>query len=239
MCGKNGKLLMFGLFFIFCCKETTSECKQLTPCSCKFSNGYGYSLWTLANSTPYSASIDENRTLLFHPCTNEVLTHNSECNKESVSVCLDKGNDSLILGKAEETHITIKPVKSVPMLVINHGNYTITITLDCCASCPTTTLSNIPTNNSKEYTLSLSSHYACGHYLSPKGLSTGSLLLIYFFSFTGLYFIVGAIALKLTRGATGWELVPDHKFWLELPSYVKDGFIFTINCCHASSYQSI
>jgi len=66
----------------------------------------------------------------------------------------------------------------------------------------------------------LSSPYGCKIELQ-KGLSTGSVLVILFFIFVGIYFIGGAIALKMLRGATGWEMLPNHNFWIELPSLVR------------------
>ena len=53
------------------------------------------------------------------------------------------------------------------------------------------------------------------------GLSTGSLLVILFFVSVGVYFIGGIIVLKALRGATGWEMVPNHEFWCKLPSLVR------------------
>lgn len=68
--------------------------------------------------------------------------------------------------------------------------------------------------------LILTSSYACKT-TQIKSLSTGSILLIYFFILTGIYFIGGTIILKFLRGATGWEMVPNHEFWRNLPSLVK------------------
>lgn len=72
---------------------------------------------------------------------------------------------------------------------------------------------------------SLASPYGC--ILEPpkkpinKGLSTGSVLVILFFTFAGVYFIGGVVAMKILRGATGWEMLPNHEFWCELPSLVR------------------
>jgi len=70
----------------------------------------------------------------------------------------------------------------------------------------------------------LASPYACKippHKESPKGLSGGSILVILFFIFTGVYFIGGIVTLKLLRGATGWEMLPNHEFWCDLPALVR------------------
>ncbi|XP_068084157.1 uncharacterized protein [Anabrus simplex] len=62
-------------------------------------------------------------------------------------------------------------------------------------------------------------------------LSTGSVLVIMFIVFSSLYFVGGALALKLLRGAEGREMIPNYDFWVSLPGLVKEGFLFTINGC--------
>lgn len=57
--------------------------------------------------------------------------------------------------------------------------------------------------------------------MSAGTISMGSTLVILLFVFSGLYFIGGAIALKFLRGATGWELLPNHEFWCDLPSLIR------------------
>lgn len=49
MVGKNEILFVGSLLIIFC-KQISSECRQLTACSCMFSNGQGYDLSPLSNS---------------------------------------------------------------------------------------------------------------------------------------------------------------------------------------------
>lgn len=56
---------------------------------------------------------------------------------------------------------------------------------------------------------------------NTDGLSTGSILVILFFMFTTLYFVGGAIALKLLRGAEGREMIPNYDFWVDLPHLVS------------------
>lgn len=57
--------------------------------------------------------------------------------------------------------------------------------------------------------------------MSAGTVSIGSTLVILLFVFSGLYFIGGAIALRLLRGATGWEMLPNHEFWCDLPSLIR------------------
>lgn len=60
-----------------------------------------------------------------------------------------------------------------------------------------------------------------------KPLSVGSILLILFFPGIFLYCVVGAL---INRGAgkTGKEMIPNSKFWTELPGLISDGFSFVI-----------
>lgn len=65
---------------------------------------------------------------------------------------------------------------------------------------------------------------------SKDGLSVGSVLVILFFVFTTLYFVGGAIALKLLRGAEGREMIPNYDFWVDLPNLVS------VSICCLRSY---
>nr|CAD7458391.1 unnamed protein product [Timema tahoe] len=50
-----------------------------------------------------------------------------------------------------------------------------------------------------------------------SGLSTGSLLVILFITFSSVYFFGGVLALKLLRGAEGKEMIPNYDFWADVP----------------------
>lgn len=63
---------------------------------------------------------------------------------------------------------------------------------------------------------------------SDEGLSTGSVLVIIFFVFTILYFVGGAVALRLLRGAEGRELIPNYDFWVDLPNLVRVSAFFIL-----------
>jgi hypothetical protein len=67
---------------------------------------------------------------------------------------------------------------------------------------------------------------------SKDGLSTGSVLVILFVVFATLYFVGGAVALRLLRGAEGREMIPNYEFWVDLPSLVKVSILFILNTSH-------
>ncbi|XP_043514691.1 uncharacterized protein LOC122531132 [Frieseomelitta varia] len=243
MIKKKEILFVFGLFLILFCKQSSSECKQLTPCSCIFSNRQGYSLMPLVDSMPLKAfDAKLNYTFFFHPCTNKPLSDNrtSECYKgDGVSLCATKNNEFFFLGKAEDTEISLEMDNSKPpVLTFHHNNITIIIALACCSLCETRLYVEAIKSES-EFHLVLSSLYACKVMMRTNSLSVGSTLLIYFSVAFGVYFIGGALTLKLLRGATGWEMMPNHEFWRNLPSLVKDGVVFTFNCCRLDSYERI
>ncbi|CAL7942777.1 unnamed protein product [Xylocopa violacea] len=240
---KNGTVLVFGLLLVFFCEQTHSECRQLTACSCVFSNGQGYTLSPLINHSILNVT-SNNYTFYFHPCSNVRMFNDnaSNCSQGSgVSLCVQHNNEILSLGTAQETSITLEADNSgPPVLTLRHKDLKTVINLVCRNPSDTHLLLDTPVpNDKKEYHLLLISPYACATLVQASGLSTGSMLLIYFFVFTGIYFIGGAITLKLLRGATGWEMVPNHGFWIQLPSLVKDGIVFTFNCCRIDSYERI
>ncbi|XP_055947696.1 uncharacterized protein LOC129981074 isoform X2 [Argiope bruennichi] len=64
---------------------------------------------------------------------------------------------------------------------------------------------------------------------SSHGLSTGSKLLIAFFTILLAYFLIG-IVWNFCNGAHGMELIPNVDFWNELPKLIIEGVLFTCSC---------
>ncbi|CAL1679403.1 unnamed protein product [Lasius platythorax] len=127
-----------------------------------------------------------------------------------------------------------------PIFEIHHNNTISVIDIVCFTDSKTNFKidSPIPPSGPNKYYFKLISPHGC-KIESNKGLSTGSTLVILFFTITGIYFIGGMITLRILRGATGWEMLPNHDFWIKLPSLVRDGIVFTFNCCRADSYERI
>ncbi|XP_054713154.1 uncharacterized protein LOC129222649 [Uloborus diversus] len=63
-----------------------------------------------------------------------------------------------------------------------------------------------------------------------SGLSTGSKLLIAFFTILLAYLIVG-IVWNFFNGARGSEVIPNADFWNDLPKLILEGVLFTCSCC--------
>ncbi|XP_068693839.1 uncharacterized protein [Montipora foliosa] len=60
-----------------------------------------------------------------------------------------------------------------------------------------------------------------------SALSVGSILLILFFPGIFLYCVVGALINK-GAGKTGKDMMPNAKFWSDLPGLIADGFSFVL-----------
>ena len=67
----------------------------------------------------------------------------------------------------------------------------------------------------------LTSSEVCKRNKQEEGISSGSVFFILLIIFAGVYFIGGAFTLKLLRGATGWEMLPNHTFWCGLGRQIK------------------
>ncbi|XP_029178681.1 uncharacterized protein LOC114946388 [Nylanderia fulva] len=244
MYSRNTTFIVLALFLTLFCDTTSSECTQLGPCICSLPDGHYYDLTGLADEEPFQDTTNK-LTAYFHPCTNvEIKTeiNNTVCaNGDKVSVCmLDMNtNKTQSLGTIKETQMKFSSDYKTPFFEIHHDNITTVINIVCFTGSETKLKieSIIPSTN--KYNFMLISPYGCKIESHNKGLSTGSVLLILFFTGAGVYFIGGMITLRILRGATGWEMLPNHAFWTKLPSLVRDGIVFTFNCCRADSYERI
>ncbi|XP_071559082.1 uncharacterized protein [Temnothorax nylanderi] len=241
MCRSNA-VVVLSLFLISFCDLTSSECTQLAPCVCSLPDGYYYNLTGLANAELLVANQDH-WTAYFHPCTN-VKMKNTTCsaNETEVSLCMmynTTDKNKTLTGKVEETQMKLSTKGPFPIFEIgSQDGIKLTINIVCFPEDKTSFSLDSASPESKNFFFKLVSPYGCK--IAPeKGLSTGSVLVIFFFVIAGVYFIGGIIVLRTLRGATGWEMVPNHDFWCKLPSLVRDGVVFTFNCCRADSYERI
>lgn len=85
----------------------------------------------------------------------------------------------------------------------------------------------ITSQDNCEHNITVPFDGACLPTPPPGGLSAGSVLLILFFVAL-LVYLVGGILINHNNGARGWEMVPHHQFWSELPSLCVDGCVFFV-----------
>ncbi|XP_012285832.1 uncharacterized protein LOC105702679 [Orussus abietinus] len=238
-------IAVFMLTFIICVGCTSSECIQQSPCSCVFPDGTGYDLSELEKEG-YLSTVDDSRypnyVFYFHPCKDVPIkldNKTTECSSHSgVSLCMKKDDVFFNLGTSKEVEMKSQPL--IQSLVFHHMKNTTTINFVCTHAHLSSSLQiDILYSEKSEYHLVLSSAQVCLKQIYSKGLSTGSLLVILLFVFSGVYFFGGALIKKCLSGATGWEMVPNYAFWMDLPALVKDGFSFTFSSCRNDSYEAI
>ncbi|CAK8698336.1 cation-dependent mannose-6-phosphate receptor-like [Clavelina lepadiformis] len=85
------------------------------------------------------------------------------------------------------------------------------------------------------YMMELKSSVACTSV--SKGLSSGSIFLIIFFSFAVAYLIIGAVYKRCVYGSKGLDQIPNIAFWKSCGSLQADGCNFLCRC-QESGYNS-
>ncbi|XP_015116868.1 cation-dependent mannose-6-phosphate receptor [Diachasma alloeum] len=239
----HGKAIAATIIVIFAINYAKSECAEAKPCLCVRPDGMGLSLAALAGIGPLK---NDNGSVVFQPCKNANLTFphsvapqppdpSNDCH--NTSLCwLNNDNNTINLGTIEETHWHWS--EKNPELIISHGSRESHIELICANRGDGPILIG-PNSANNLLKFQLSSDKLCITDMRPKALSTGSVLVILFFVFTGLYFIGGAAILIYCRGAVGRETIPNYEFWADLPALVRDGVTFTLSGCSAVSYERI
>ncbi|XP_063988590.1 uncharacterized protein LOC135168395 [Diachasmimorpha longicaudata] len=237
------KLIAATIIAIIAINNVKSECVESKPCLCVRADGMGLSLAALAAIGPLK---NDNGSVGFQPCKNMNFTFPHSVAPQppdpaydchNTSLCwLNNENKSVNLGSLEETHWHW--TEKNPELVISHGSYESHIEL-ICANRGNSPILTGPSATKTLLKFQLSSDKLCITDMRPKSLSTGSVLVILFFVFAGVYFIGGALILIYCRGAVGREIIPNYDFWADLPALVRDGVTFTLSGCSAVSYERI
>lgn len=105
----------------------------------------------------------------------------------------------------------------------------VTILLKCNASIDTgNVFQRVAEPVKPVYQVYFETKYACAG-VSSGGGGGGIIFVIIVFALLGVYFIGGALYMKFARHAEGREIIPNHEFWFDLPSLIKDGCMFLVN----------
>ncbi|XP_067122345.1 cation-dependent mannose-6-phosphate receptor-like [Centruroides vittatus] len=219
-------------------------CMPLRSCSCKFKNGSIIDLSSVApaNGDKWSAKAKNDKdhsVYFFNPC-NE-FSMDGGCSH--VTVCQKQGTSYYALGKSNRMftyNYTINRLEIQYQISERITNVTL-----ICTDGPTKFEAYGETNpgSSMTYLMTLYSKCACPDgclQSSADGLSTGSVLIILLVTFSCIYFLGGMAYLKIVRGASGFEMIPNYEFWLDFPLLVRDGVIFVLSGCRAeTTYERI
>lgn len=233
-------LIIAGLF------QSSYSCTKIDNCSCRKSNGHIMNLHPIDGGksgpkfTGEEPSKPENYKFLWNPCTpfssppgacqNVLLCQQNSKFQYPVAEKVDsfdeESTDSITItytsvmkyGKTRQAFITLKCDPSqYPGEFI--GQFT------------------EKGNNVIKYEATFASSCVCdsGNH-GRSGLSTGSILLIVFIPLAFIYCITGTLYNKYNKGIGSFpEMIPNHSFWIGLPSLMKEGCAFTFHslasCC--------
>ncbi|XP_022079551.1 uncharacterized protein LOC110973210 isoform X1 [Acanthaster planci] len=120
-----------------------------------------------------------------------------------------------------------------------HGEKTSIFTLKCDATAKIPTLSFLSQIENK-YKFILTSECCCPgtcHTPTPTptppsrgSISVGSVICIVAAVLIVVYLIGGMFLMKFVKHAEGLEVIPNKDIWVNLPGYIKDGFLFVVTC---------
>ncbi|KAL2711527.1 cation-dependent mannose-6-phosphate receptor [Vespula squamosa] len=235
----SSMFIIFGLFFVLFCDTTLAKCNKISFCTCIVPANEVKKLIDLVDKGILDKKLSH--TLYIDLCANvplEIKENEFQCTKQNGSLCATTSSTTELtdLGIVNQSNINlVSGYNDISISIVNpNSNLTVKTTVSCCTACTTQFVSDNITYHVPSGTIN-----PCKKQITGGTISMGSTLVILLFVFSGLYFVGGAIALKLLRGATGWEMLPNHEFWCDLPSLIRDGITFTFNCCRADSYERI
>ncbi|KAI4483922.1 hypothetical protein M0802_013196 [Mischocyttarus mexicanus] len=234
----SSMFIVFGLFLIIFSDTTLAKCNNIETCTCIVPDNEAKKLINII----YKGKPEEKlpHTLYIDYCENipEKINENElHCSKQNGSLCSYNFHTTQYtdVGIANQSDSHLISGNNNISISVNNPNLNLQTIVSCCTKCTAQFISN----NITYHIPPMGTINPCKKQLPPATISVGSTLVILFFVFSGLYFIGGAVALRMLRGATGWEMLPNHEFWCDLPSLIRDGITFTFNCCSVGSYERI
>lgn len=215
-----------------------AQCVQVYPCACLFDDGSGViDITSLGNSdgTPRFDKIvgGDFYYYSYNPC--KPFTQ-LKC--KDAAVCQINADSSASYQAGDANTESWSFDGSDVQVYYNSMTETYRqtyVTLRCDPMADTPKIQALGETGTAVYKLILTTKCACKNGCQggqiiidvEVSVSTGSILLIIFFSLLFVYFVAGSVINKYQRQRAGAEIVPNSSFWLALPGLVKDGFGFT------------
>ncbi|XP_076360741.1 uncharacterized protein LOC143252462 [Tachypleus tridentatus] len=251
-------VVFLNLVFPLLCNSET--CTKINSCVCKFRNGSVINLAPLATKNiprwqDKTTSTNDTYRYSYNPCFDfkEGPANNPlvDCSSE-VAACQisPDGKFYYSLGNQASAQFYWNVIGSVLQVVYHapHARRQTNVTLVCSqeSSSPELNVLGETKPGAEQYEFNLITKCACPDgcpLTNPHtdgGLSTGSILVLVFFILLAIYLIGCMAFLKIVRGASGKEMIPNYDFWMDFPLLVRDGTVFVLNGCKAeATYERI
>eukprot|EP00033_Pygsuia_biforma_P000299 GCRY01000366.1.p1 GENE.GCRY01000366.1~~GCRY01000366.1.p1 ORF type:complete len:290 (+),score=34.37 GCRY01000366.1:107-871(+) len=189
--------------------------------------------------------------------TGDACTPNGDCCSDDVAICQIKNNVVSSRGKISSAQITkldngFRYIFNDGALCVPPGatfteNSNSSVEILCDEKADTAYVGDMDASIKCHPTFTVYTKFACADSVKNTttttddgGLSGGSICLIFFFSGTFVYLVVGSVINLKVRGHSGAEILPNWGFWSDLPALVKDGFKFLVNStCRRGSYSEL
>ncbi|XP_012940679.1 uncharacterized protein LOC101852490 [Aplysia californica] len=225
------------------CFEVVSadrHCEKVDACSCRYKDSGGLvTMRTLASRDGTPRFLDvlalDNKLYSYNPCVNfdENACHESAICQQGT------GHNSTAVSIADQAQVVFGyDGHNVQVSYINTTGVTkIAIVSYVCVEHLTqprfTAYGKNDSSPGSNYLFQLESMCACENACLPdesEGLSAGSVLLIVFFVLLFVYLVLGTIHGKVSRNATGLEMLPNYEFWTGLPGMIREGIVCVVQC---------
>ncbi|GAM21915.1 hypothetical protein SAMD00019534_050900 [Acytostelium subglobosum LB1] len=218
--------------------------------SCKYTNSKGvqYDFSTMSNSTSYTFTDGSRNTYVWNICAPSGTCFNNNLNKNTTVCMRTFSNRWNILGLLDsQKFIENSNDANGAVLVYSYPtsikcpNNTVTVPTTnimlVCAEEATSVISvAVDPAQPCVYDIIMVGIGACPNDDDdkPHGLGGGWILVIVLACLLATY-VLGGIFINLGRGRRGVEVIPNHQFWIDLPSLIKDGAHYLFTCGGSTS----
>jgi len=219
------------------------------PCSISF-GGEDYDLSGANNSTSDYMAIDYpspkfgSNVYYIQVCKNTMLNCSGSGNTATPICQKDTGGNFHSLGQLSTQSVTAATNSTFGPYAfqIAYGNgqngRNSVILMKCNADIATGNVFTLVNEPVKPiYYIFFQSKFACAG-AAPSSFGGGLVFVIIVLALLGVYFLGGMAYMKFARHAEGREIIPNHEFWFDLPSLIKDGCMFLVNKCRGRSGYS-
>ncbi|XP_070565871.1 uncharacterized protein [Ptychodera flava] len=239
-------VLQSALLVVFFATQTDGACKKINSCKCRLDDGMVVDLKELGKNDGTARFQDLLSTsdyyyYSYNPCYDFTdgtgdCQNVAACQKSSPGVAqrdydlgnqasasfVTEGNDLFLQYSGSGTADPTQRTSKVKLICSNSGTPDALIAYGESSAGSTT------------YNFELYSQHCCGKEDTgggDGGLSAGSILCIIALVLVIVYLIGGVLIMKFVKKETGSDLIPNKGFWVSLPGYIKDGFLFAISPC--------